>query len=376
MERNYSIDFVKFFAIFAVVCIHTGTLRGTLIGNINGDDIDFIIDILARFAVPFFFVTSGYLFLQKMKGIEVKNASANATKIQISYFKNYSLKLIKLWAAWFLFYFMFDLAIRYIETEKNIEALKAMFLDLVSNVFTLDLFYYGAGHSQYHLWFLLALIWSVFILFIFYKWKLLPLLVIISFGFNIYGVFGQSYSFLYEVTMNTRDPLFFGLFYTTLGGMLGMYAHKVTAAVAKIPSVLLVLMIISLGFLQVIEAYITLKINQGNAQDYFLMTIPLSIVLFLTVMKHRNIGRNSLISKIGSQSVGIYVSHVFVMEFIRIIMTRLELNYIQDSLGWKLLFTPVVFIFAYLMYMGIQHLKSYSFTNKKILVLRKKQLKS
>lgn len=182
-----------------------------------------MIDILARFAVPFFFVSSGYLFLQKMKGIFEKNA-VGVMEIQLAYFRRYVLKLVKLWSAWFLFYFLFELSVKFIETEKSSEALTAMVLDYVSNIFTLDLLVYGAGYSQYHLWFLLALIWSVAVLFAFYKLKMLSLLFILSLGLNIFGLFGQSYSFLYEVSLNTRDALFFGLFYTTLGAVLGAYA--------------------------------------------------------------------------------------------------------------------------------------------------------
>ncbi|MEC5425944.1 hypothetical protein QGM71_21055 [Virgibacillus sp. C22-A2] len=80
------------------------------------------------------------------------------------------------------------------------------------------------------------------------------------------------------------------------------------------------------------------------------MTIPLIFVLLLAIMKHNNLGKNTFVSKIGANAVGIYVSHVFVMEVIRIIMTRVDLAHVQDTLIWKVTFTPAVFILAYILY--------------------------
>ncbi|MEC5425945.1 acyltransferase [Virgibacillus sp. C22-A2] len=249
MERNYSLDFIKFFAILAVVAIHTGTVRGVQIGGIHGDDVDFVIDTLARFAVPFFFVASGYLLVQRMKEIAQKHPR-ETMKPQLDYFRKYTIKLVKLWFAWFVFYFLFDLSIKFIETEKTAPALQTMIIDYAANIFTFDLIYYGAGHSQYHLWFLLALIWSVIILFIFMKLKLLPYLVIISLGLNIFGLFGQSYSSFYEVTVNTRDALFFGLFYTSLGGIMGAYAQKIREIAVKVPTFLYAILLLLLAAAQ------------------------------------------------------------------------------------------------------------------------------
>ncbi|MBP1948793.1 acyltransferase [Virgibacillus litoralis] len=351
MERNYTIDFVKFFAILAVVCIHTGTVSGVQLGAIDGDQADFIIDILARFAVPFFFVASGYLFIQKINTID-------STKQQFTYFKKYILKLTKLWTAWFAFYFLYDLAINYIETEKSVQAMHVMFQEYLATYFTWETLYYGAGHTQYHLWFLLALIWSIAILFIFTKFRLLRVLFIISLGLNIYGLFGQSYSSFFEVALNTRDALFMGLFYTTLGGLVGKYAGQVKEFAMKIPVFVYIGVITVFSLVQVLEGYYTIKILEGNEQNYFLATIPLIIILFMAIIKHNKIGKNSLISKIGANSVGIYVSHVFVMEAIRLLVKRLEITFVQDTILWNILFTPTVFIVAYFLYIGIQQLKT------------------
>lgn len=351
MERNFSIDYIKFFAIFAVVSIHTGTVKGVFFGGVNGDDINFMINIAARFAVPFFFAASGYLFMQKMKYIS--SAGSSGFK-QTTYFMKYIFKLIKLWLAWCIFYLAFDATIMLAE-GKNLQAMKT---ELFGNLFTWETFYYGAGHSQYHLWFLLALIWSVFILFIFLKMRLVPLLFIVSLVLNVYGVFGQSYSEFLEVGVKTRDALFFGLFYTAMGSVMALYENRVKGIAARISTPLLIAAIFAFFLIQWTEAYVTINIFEGERQDYFLSTIPLSLLIFTFAVKHSQIGKGSLISKIGANAVGIYVTHIFIMIFVRRLMDWLGYGELMAGAPWKLLFTPGVFIMAYLFYMAIQHVKA------------------
>ncbi|WP_157724815.1 acyltransferase family protein [Virgibacillus phasianinus] len=356
MERNYSIDFVKFFAIFFVAAIHTGTVSGVQVGSMNGDDIDFFIDSFARFAVPFFFITSGYLFMQKM--ISIQDSNESVLKKQIKYFKKYTVKLIKLYFSWFIFYFLFELITNFIETEKTTEALSSMFVDYINSYNFMDIFYYGSDSPQYHLWFLPALIWAIIIVFIFMKMRLLKVLFIVSLGLHIYGLFGQSYSAFHEVTLNTCDAIFFALFYITMGALFAKYYDQVKVFAYKIVNIEYLILLIILSFVQVLEAFVTMKIFSGNAQNYFITTIPLIIILFLAIIKHPNIGRNTFISKIGANAVGIYVSHVFIMFFIRILMDRFGLTAIQDTVTWKILFTPAVFFIAYFFYAGIQKFKA------------------
>ncbi|WP_060678173.1 acyltransferase [Virgibacillus halodenitrificans] len=366
MERDYSIDFLKFFAIFAVVCIHTGTVSGVHIGNIDGDQLDFLIDITARFAVPFFFVTSGYLFIRKLKQLENKN-DQEVTSQQNHYFYKYTTKLIKLWAAWFIFYFLFDLLIKYVETEKTSASLISMVKEHITSIFTWDLFYYGAGQNQYHLWFLLALIWSVMILFVAYKTNMLKTFLLIGLGLNILGMFGQSYSFIYDMSWNTRDALFFGMFYMLLGGFMGSYILKVRNLAKRVPTTVFIGVSLLFVFLQIGEASLTVQVAGGKEQNFFLSTIPLTIILFMLIMKHNQVGKNTIVSKIGANSVGIYVSHVFVMETLRILMNRMGLELVMETLAWKLAFTPAVFILAYLFYIGVQKMKDLD-TIKEILL--------
>ncbi len=86
---------LNFFAIFSVVVIHVFP-RDSQIGL-------FILDNVSRFAVPFFFTASGYLFGKKMIH----------TRDSIDYFKRYIIKILKLYLCWLFFYMMYDVLILY-----------------------------------------------------------------------------------------------------------------------------------------------------------------------------------------------------------------------------------------------------------------------
>lgn len=58
MKRNHSIDILRFIGAFAVIVIHVGFTRPPWEAQIR---------LLARFAVPFFFLASGYFFEKKWK---------------------------------------------------------------------------------------------------------------------------------------------------------------------------------------------------------------------------------------------------------------------------------------------------------------------
>lgn len=96
MEKNYAIDYIKFYAILSIVAIHTTPFRGINVLGVDGDNINFVIDTFARFGVPFFFMTSGFLFSSKI--LQSNNHE--------QYLKKYLLRISKLYVSW---YFFFDL---------------------------------------------------------------------------------------------------------------------------------------------------------------------------------------------------------------------------------------------------------------------------
>jgi surface polysaccharide O-acyltransferase-like enzyme len=345
VERNYAIDFMKFFAILAVIVIHTSPFEQTTVFGVDGYYLDFAIDTFSRFSVPFFFISSGYLFARKLM-------SANTKSV---YFSRYTSKLIKIFACWFAFYWLYDLLVKILFQSFNIQS-KSGILSYINESINLEVFVYGSS-SGYQLWYLAALVWSILILFIFMNLNRLNLLLIISLILNGIGLFGQSYSGLISLPFTTRDGLFFGLFYTTLGAVVARHHDIVQRTLGKVnPKVLVGTAVISSIFV-LVERCITVFIWEGEIGDYFVFTLPVTLSLFLLTIIRPEMGKHSFITKIGQESVGIYVIHVFFIKVIQLVVDITGNNAVYETVGWHIVFTPVVFILSYITYSVLQKTK-------------------
>lgn len=159
-----SIDFMRVICAFMVVIIHTQ--------SIGGNDVwGYIISqIIPRVAVPFFFMISGYflsLSLTKKRDI----------RIIFKYLK----RVIITYTLWSIIYYIISLP--YI-IRNNVPIGKA------TKHFMINFFSIG---SSYHLWYFPALIFSVLVLAIFYKFNKLKLLIVLSILLYMIGLLGIAY---------------------------------------------------------------------------------------------------------------------------------------------------------------------------------------
>lgn len=331
MQRNYAIDYIKFFAILAVVIIHTFP------GN---DQLGyFVLDNLSRFAVPFFFVASGYLFSLKV--------SDNPQSF--AYFKKYVVKILKIYVSWLIFYAGYDV-VRILLAGGD---LKAELSGYKENLTVLNLLYYGQGTSGYQLWFVISLVWSIFILYLFYRLKRVRLLLVIAFCFNLLGLFGQSYSIFDELPVSTsRAALYISLFYTVMGFWLAS-VHTWRKYGVRTYFYLFCFFTI----LQVLEGLWLQKGLEAKHGEYFFSTIFLTLFLFLFALSSPNLGKGLLITKIGGNSLGIYAIHIFFIDMVDLLFESLGLEKSTHNLLLNLLDSFLVFVLSYTIYKLLQSAK-------------------
>lgn len=331
MQRNYAIDFIKFFAILAVVIIHTFP------GNEQMGY--FVLDNLSRFAVPFFFVASGFLFSLKV--------SDNPQSF--AYFKKYVTKILKIYVSWLIFYAGYDV-IRILLTDGNV---KAELLKYKENLTVLNLLYYGQGTSGYQLWFVISLVWSIVILYLFFRLKKVGLLLVIAFCFNLLGLFGQSYSVFDELPVSTtRAALYISLFYTVMGFWLAS-AHTWRKYNASTYFYLFCIFTI----LQVLEGVWLQKGLDSQHGEYFFSTIFLTLFLFLFALSSPDLGKGMLFTKIGGNSLGIYAIHIFFIDMVDLLFRRIGLEQSTHNLLQNLVDAFLVFVSSYLSYHFLQKIK-------------------
>lgn len=338
MNRNYAIDYIKFFAILGVVIIHSG---------ISQSQTGFYLNTLSRFGVPFFFIAAGYLFGNKV----IKHSSPTG------YLKKYIIKLTKIYVSWQLIYLIYDLCMFIVQSYINGVNLKQELIHYFEKITVLNFFYYGDGITGgYHLWFLPALIWSIVILYAFFKLKKINLLLILSFSLHLIGLFGQSYSGFYNLPINTRDTVFFGLFYITLGFFFSSNLKDIKLKLGS--KKLYFLALIGFSVIQIFERSILVNEFKGNSGNYFISTIFVTLTLFIMVLNNPNIGKNSFIAKVGANSLGIYVIHLIFIKMTQTILSFFSLTNITQSFGWIILYPLFIFIISYIAYNFIQFLKN------------------
>ncbi|WP_230163379.1 acyltransferase family protein, partial [Peribacillus simplex] len=219
----------------------------------------------------------------------------------------------------------------------------------------LDLIYYGTGTSGYQLWFLTALIWSVIILFVFLKLKKVKFLLIISLILNLLGLFGQSYSMFYDFPLSTRDALFIGLFYTTLGFFFAY--NKFFEKSKSITNKTYLLLIFIFFTVQVVEGYLLDKVLSGSHGEYFISTIFLTVFLFLFALNNKTLGKDLFITKVGGRALGIYIVHVVFINIFDLILSAVKMKQISDNLFLKLFETLLIISMSYISYDLLQYFK-------------------
>lgn len=146
LHQLSGVDCTKFIMAFAVIAIH---VQARTIGG--GQQFPFIIQWFISLAVPFFFITSGYLLGYKLND----NSPQNAPSILL---KNRSLQLFRLYGLWLLIYI--PIAVIYYHTQhiNIINAIKNYSLSVIIN---------GESPYSWPLWFIYSMAISCFILSLF-----------------------------------------------------------------------------------------------------------------------------------------------------------------------------------------------------------------
>lgn len=338
MSKNHTIDLVKFFAIVSVVCIHAGPFYTVNLFGLNGSYISNIIIAIARVGVPIFFAISGYLFTLKVN----KNPEAE------EYFLKYIKKTLKLFLTWYLFYLLYDIILIAVGSKSNIWNYIEEVKNYLGNLPIIEVILYGqTGNSSYQLWYLIALIWAIVILFVGLKYGIFKYLFILSFILNIIGLFGQGYSGIYELTFNTREALFFGMFYVNLGALSALNSNRIAALTRKLTLNKTLILITLFCLLQALERFATIVLWNPNSSDYFISTIPATLLIMVLIVKFPNLSKYKWLNKIGNKSVGIYVTHVLFVELVNNFIS----SAVQSNMVFNLIIVPVILILSYHLYL-------------------------
>lgn len=208
--KNYTgIDFFRLIAAILIITIHTSPLASF---SATGDFI--LTRIVARVAVPFFFMTSGFFLISRY--------SRDNDKL-----KKFVNKTACIYGIVILIYIPVNIYNGYFNSD-----------NLIPNILK-DLFFDG---TIYHLWYLPASILGAWIAWYLVKHFDYKRALIMSSILYLIGLFGDSYygiaekisglnslyQFVFQVSDYTRNGLFFAPVFFILGGFIADTHHKIS----------------------------------------------------------------------------------------------------------------------------------------------------
>lgn len=342
VQKSYNtIDLTKFIAAIGVIYGHVEPLK-TIAPETNF----IIMNVLLRFIIPFFFMTSGYLYYSKYLSIQSRS------KFFSDYGIKYLYRIINLYFIWSLVYFPYML----FEFFSIHTSCGELILYSLRNIF-----YSG---TCYHMWYFTALIFSIIIIDVWSRRYKLKSLLIISFVLYIIGLLGESYyglippgSFLYNayelyfsIFLTTKNGMFFGLFYVVLGA----YFFEKPPKLSVNTSVLLFVVSFCLLFSEVMLIH---RFSLPRDYNYMILSIPLSIFMFQTLF-NTNLSWKLNYKMLRKLSTLIYCAHVVFLIFIA---KAFEYLAIRTSFGNELIIFPLVVISTILFSIWVTKLESHRY---------------
>lgn len=315
-KRNSLIDLTKLFFSICIVFIHTGL----------GDKIPYgfeIKELIFRLGIPFFFICSGYYFVQN---------NINTKEKLYLYLKRLIIPFL-IFGIIYTFceaYFLAEGSINYIVLN-----LSRLFLGSQSNV----------------MWYSGTLIWSFIILYLIKDKRKLIIVIVISFILYLIGLSFTTYDFmlndisplLLTALKNTfgqnRSFWFVGLLYVSIGYFIGKYSKLKSIKNYKIFLVFIfsiVLCIIETMFIKSKTIYFE--------YDFLISHILVATCLFLLIIKCQKINFNSRF--IRNISTTIYYIHFLVIYIFRFIDANISNLINMQSIQYDLLVLGITIVLS------------------------------
>lgn len=297
-SKDYAgIDYFRIIAAVLIVAIHTSPL--TSFSKIG----DFILTrVIARIAVPFFFMTSGFFLISRY--------TCNDEKL-----KAFIKKTAIIYAAAILIYIPINLYNGYFSME-----------NLLPNIIK-DIVFDG---TLYHLWYLPASIIGATIAWYLVKKLDYPKALAITVILYIIGLFGDSYygisekipvlnSFyesIFQVSDYTRNGIFFAPVFFVAGGMI---AEKISAMSQKQWEILGFAVSFALLFA---EAMVLHSFDMQRHDSMYLFLLPCMFFLFCALLHWKG----KRVTWLRTLSLLVYIIHPMMIVVIRMIAKMLKLQ--------------------------------------------------
>jgi serine/alanine racemase len=330
-----SLDYFRVIAAFLIVAIHTSPLTSV------SETSDFLLTrVIARVAVPFFIMVTGYFVASKFFQKE---------KVDFSSFHNFVRKTLLLYGVAILIYIPVNLYTGYFNYQLTIGKLIK------------DVFFNG---TFYHLWYLPAVVLGIYIVYLLSKKFSIYTVLIITSCLYLIGLLGDNYYFivknnntlngiyslLFQLFDYTRNGIFFAPVFLCLGILVKKkYVEDHEKNIGNSHILRKAVIGFTLSMLLFIVEGLYLHFNFESRHDsMFLFLIPSMYYLFLLLLSIKFTANKSL----RPISMVIYIIHPFVIIYVRGFakVIHRESLFIDNSIIHFLSVSILSFMIAYVCY--------------------------
>jgi len=346
IKKNYNaIDLAKFISAILVVMIHVapfGESNASTVVTLNFA----VRKCLARTAVPFFFIASGFFLYRK----------TSFKKFDIGPTLKYVKRLAGLYLIWSLIYFPLNLILFRRDSEGMVHA----FLIYIRN------FFFAGSYG--HLWYLTALIFAVLLIsFLLSRGKNIKSIILASSIFYLIGLLDQSWYGLilplktaapavWKVLeaiifciVNTRDGLFDGFLFVSIGALFSQEKVKISKNASLVGFLVSLILLFT-------ESFTLRHFNFIKNYDMYIFLVPTTFFAF-SYVKQLELADSGKYKKLRNLSTLIYFMQLWVSPVAEVLLSKIDPSLGRSFL--RFLLTLFVTIILGLMVIGLSEKKPF-----------------
>ncbi len=334
MSRNQGVDALRTLAIIAVIAIHTTPFESPASPIGRAFDLATVINQSARFAVPFFYVVSGYYWARKV------SEAGQVTRPTLQMVRRIGF----LWLVWSAIYL---LPFNIVDALQHgaLGPLKVVYWHL-AQALDKPLIALLEG-TRPHLWFLVGLLFSVSLCSLLLHFELRAGLVVLAAVLYAIGLAGTAYSpapFGFRIDSSFRNGHLFAPAFFVTGYFL--QRRNLTAGWLR-AGLLLASAGLLLHFLEVRAIHGVW--GTPLERDYVAGTYLLGVGVALMALSGARlsgpaaVAAVAVVAEVGPSMLGIYVSHIMFVEMLQPLDRRFT-----GAPAWEVAYVAVVFLLSWL----------------------------
>jgi surface polysaccharide O-acyltransferase-like enzyme len=341
-SRLAQIDIYRVFAMLLVMAGHTEPFAGSN-SIINTDPVFAVcINQYKNFAIPFFFLLSGYLF--GMSSEKEAVATGGVFRRRIS-------RLALIFGFWCGVYALVPTSISSLRDYGYVRTVYWKILSLIDSPMKLVF-----GGTEAHLWFPVSLILSLLVVSLLKKAGWDRILLPVSFTLFVMNMMAGTYAktqigfdTLFGID-NIKGPWFgplFGTFFVAVGCRIAEKQWKFREGFGI--GVLIGGLVFSIAENWVLVNAGAIKLDAFGNRDFSFGTIPIAVGSFLLLLSYTGHFKSRWVSTLGRLTLGVYGSHMLFVNLLRGIG-------ISQSSAWEIFFPIIVFTLSALLALSLSRI--------------------